>query len=96
MSPTNDKGKPMRNSTSSSSSLKRKSINENGGEEDDDGDDTPKIVADDLSALDRANIIPKSKRRAALRSGLVRSGVNDNEYSDSKPMYNSDDEEADF
>ena len=74
--------------------------NEDDDEEDD--IDNPRYVEEDLDFIKEAgNIIPRSKRRAAMASGLVRSDVNrpslgGSSSSSAGKKFDSDDEEGDF
>lgn len=52
---------------------KKKRKTSSGDESDEvDDEDEVKIVHDDLDGIDTSNIIPRSRRRAAINSGLVR------------------------
>lgn len=71
-----------------------------------DEDRPAKTVPEDYEAIDTANIIPRSKRRAALASGLARVESRPSSSSSSKPSVaaakpksrkvESDDEEAEL
>ena len=54
------------------------------------------FVADNLDDIDSSNIIPRSKRRAALASGLVRASASSSSKKPAISQFDSDDEEADF
>jgi len=54
------------------------------------------FVAEDLSGvIETSNIIPRTKRRSALASGLVRASATSSSSS-AKRAFDSDDEEGDF
>jgi hypothetical protein len=69
------------------------------GSQDDDGDDNdeddmPKFVRDDLTAIETSNIIPRTKRRAALASGLITKNSSvrsSNSIVSTSKIYDSDD-----
>ena len=66
---------------------------------DDDEEEEVTFVADKLDDIDSSNIIPRSKRRAALASGLVRATSASSSSAPKNPavsQFDSDDEEADF
>ena len=91
-------------SSSSAQPAKKAKISGDDGEDedDDDGNDNDDLgadtvfVAEDLSGvIEASNIIPRTKRRSALASGLVRaSGATSS--SSAKRAIDSDDEEGDF
>lgn len=62
-----------------------------------DEEDTVKIVAEDYEDIDKSNIIPRSRRRAAIASGLVGpSSSSKSKSSTNRKTYDDDDEEVDF
>lgn len=87
-------------SSSSSQPSKKVKVNEDDEESDDEDDvgENAVFVAEDLSGvIEASNIIPRTKRRSALASGLVRANNGHTGSSSSaKRTIDSDDEEGDF
>jgi len=91
-------------------SKKSKKSKKSKADDDSDVDEDVAVVLDegDLEVIDSANIIPRGRRQAALRSGLARPGSAKTSSSSSssssssggrlvkKQAYTSDDEEAEF
>ena len=78
---------------------KRGSSSSAADEDDDDDDGETKFVADDLEAIDASNIIPRSKRRSALNSGLAATAnkaPSSSSSSSHRPPIADDEEEAEF
>ena len=96
----NKRGASSSSSSSSSSSATKKLKDDENDDGEEDDIENPKYVEEDLSFIkESGNIIPRSKRRAALASGLVRSDINRPSLGSSSAAaksFDSDDEEGDF
>ena len=89
---------PSATASSSSSSNKRQVTEDNSKYRDSDesGDEGPQYVQDDLDEIETRNIIPRGTRRAAARSGLIRSGNNSVGKNVFASCGEDSEEEADF
>lgn len=91
---------------SSANPIKKKKNQDDDDDDDDDDDadeddeDAVKIVEEDFEGIDKSNIISRTRRRAAVASGLVRENVNRPSSSSggfkSKISKDDSDEEAEF
>mmetsp|Transcript_12470 Transcript_12470/g.18846 ORF Transcript_12470/g.18846 Transcript_12470/m.18846 type:complete len:147 (-) Transcript_12470:159-599(-) len=88
--------KQKRPSSASASSSSKKAKHDSDDEVAPDEDAEPAFVSEDYGAMDASNIIPRSKRRAALRSGLTRASSSAPKRVAQSSSTLSDDEEAEF